>query len=223
MRRRMCDDVDAAVNRREYVCSGIRVDEYRLVASMGCMNGCPYRCFRKRRTARRRGEQLDSIDAFIEKIRTTDAACSASCISGSGTFVLPIMSSTVCEGNAPGGISPSPVERIYGPGTSPDSTRYRSRRVFSHIDERSKTFVNPYRVKSESLSLQLGGRDALDVCPPAFEEVHVRIPKRGGNRTVRTVNHLGMWGQRYVGTCADGVNVLSLDEHDALANRLVVR
>src|ERR1700732_2287543 len=58
--------------------------------------------------------------------------------------MTPMMLRTCSDGAAPGGIRPSPVERILGPGTSPDSMRSRSRRVFSHMDDRSNTLVNPY-------------------------------------------------------------------------------
>ena len=44
----------------------------------------------------------------------------------------------------------SPVERMRGPGTSPDSTRSRIRRVFSHIDQVSYTLVKPWRVSISS-------------------------------------------------------------------------
>jgi len=40
----------------------------------------------------------------------------------------------------------SPVERILGPGISPDSMRSRMRRVFSQGDAVSNTLVKPYRV-----------------------------------------------------------------------------
>jgi hypothetical protein len=39
-----------------------------------------------------------------------------------------------------------PVARIRGPATSPDSTRSRNCRVFSHDDQMSNTLVNPYWV-----------------------------------------------------------------------------
>ena len=39
-----------------------------------------------------------------------------------------------------------PVARIRGPATSPDSTRSRSCRVFSHDDQMSNTLVKPYWV-----------------------------------------------------------------------------
>src|SRR5262245_19109376 len=50
------------------------------------------------------------------------------------------------DGTAPGATNASPVERILGPDTSPDSMRSRSWRVFSHTDPMSNTLVNPYRV-----------------------------------------------------------------------------
>ena len=58
----------------------------------------------------------------------------------------------------------SPVERILGPGTSPDSMRSRSRRVFSHMDPMSNTLVNPYRV-SMSWSCRLSSGTGI---PTAF-------------------------------------------------------
>ena len=47
---------------------------------------------------------------------------------------------------APRGNIASPVARILGPATSPDSTRSRSWRVFSNDDQMSNTLVNPYCV-----------------------------------------------------------------------------
>ena len=43
-----------------------------------------------------------------------------------------------------------PVARILGPATSPDSTRSRNWRVFSHDDQMSNTLVNPYCVSITS-------------------------------------------------------------------------
>ncbi len=70
-------------------------------------------------------------------------ACAASAISGAENLKVPIILQIVSEGSAFGATSASPVERIFGPSTSPDSMRSRSRRVFSHWDPVSKTLVKP--------------------------------------------------------------------------------
>src|SRR5215813_15390518 len=58
-----------------------------------------------------------------------------------------VVESSICA-LSPGALGniAGPVARIRGPATSPDSTRSRNCRVFSHDDQISNTLVNPYWV-----------------------------------------------------------------------------
>ena len=98
-----------------------------------------------------RGVDTNSLMASTPSSRSFRAAavaCAASAISGAGNFMTPIMPRTMSGGRPPAGSRPSPVERIRGPGTSPDSMRSRMHRVFAHIEPVSNTLVNPYAVKA---------------------------------------------------------------------------
>ena len=75
-------------------------------------------------------------------------ACAALVTSGAGNAMNPRMPRSLAEGTAFGATSASPVDRILGPATSPDSMRSRMIRVFFHAEPVSNTLVNPKRVNA---------------------------------------------------------------------------
>ena len=152
-------------------------------------------------------------------------ACAAAAISGTGTFIQPIIWTTMSGGSAFVGTIPSPVEKILGPGTAPESIRSRRRRVFCQLELRSNAVVNPYLVSMSCICRSNSATgDFRRIRPFSFSEMNMAVPESGHDRlNTRAIEEWCVRRNRRVGSASHGRDLSVVNEHDSIVKSLIGR